>query len=68
MRANGWQGDPVDVVRMPDNMLTSVDNKRILAAKMAGIDVQANVYAFDEGLPGEIAFRFPGPKGQVPTT
>ena len=48
MRTNGWAGKPVDVVRMPDGTLTSIDNTRILAARQAGIEVQANVRAFDE--------------------
>ena len=47
MRTNGWKGDPVDVVRMPDGRLTSIDNTRIRAARAAGIDMQANVRSFD---------------------
>jgi len=43
MRTNGWKGDPVDVVRMPDTRLTSIDNTRISAAREAGIDVKANL-------------------------
>lgn len=41
MRTNGWKGDPVDVVKMPDGKLTSMDNTRIAAAREAGIDVKA---------------------------
>ncbi|MFG2716302.1 hypothetical protein ACGFX2_38100 [Streptomyces goshikiensis] len=26
MKVNGWAGDPIDVVRMPDGGLTTVDN------------------------------------------
>jgi len=48
MRTHGWQGDPVDVVRMPDGRLTSMDNTRIAAAREAGIDVQATIRGFDE--------------------
>lgn len=48
MRTNGWAGKPVDVVRMLDGTLTSIDNTRILAARRAGIEIQANVRAFDE--------------------
>lgn len=32
MRANGWVGDPIDVVRMPDSGLTAIDNTRVVAA------------------------------------
>jgi filamentous hemagglutinin len=41
MRTQGWKGDPVDVVRLPDGTFSSIDNTRILAAREAGIDVQA---------------------------
>jgi len=51
MRTNGWRGDPVDVIKMPDGRLTSMDNTRITAAREAGIDVKANVHSFDEPLP-----------------
>src|SRR5450759_5740009 len=32
MRADGWVGDPIDVVRMPDGGLTTIDNTRVVAA------------------------------------
>lgn len=53
MRANGWKGDPVDpvdVVKIPDGKLTSMDNTRIAAAREAGIDVKASVRGFDDPL------------------
>ncbi|AFE58296.1 filamentous hemagglutinin family outer membrane protein [Rahnella aquatilis HX2] len=50
MRTNGWKGDPVDVVKMPDGKLTSMDNTRIAAAREAGIDVKASVRGFDDPL------------------
>ncbi|WP_275671814.1 DUF637 domain-containing protein, partial [Pseudomonas mandelii] len=50
MKTNGWKGDPVDVVRMPDGKLTSMDNTRIAAAREAGIDVNASVRGFDDPL------------------
>ena len=53
MRTNGWKGDPVDVVRMPDGLLTSMDNTRITAAREAGIDVRATLQSFDEALTSE---------------
>ncbi|WP_162292539.1 eCIS core domain-containing protein [Candidatus Promineifilum breve] len=33
----GWQGPPIDVVEMPDGTLTSLDNRRLRAAQMAGV-------------------------------
>ncbi|WP_141243305.1 hypothetical protein [Bordetella genomosp. 1] len=50
MRTKGWQGEPVDVVRMPDGKLTSMDNTRITAAREAGIDVQATMRDYNEPL------------------
>jgi hypothetical protein len=51
MKANGWVGPPIDVVRMPDGGLTTVDNARVVAAGNAGIDVQTIIHPFDEPLP-----------------
>lgn len=69
MKAKGWDGDPIDVVRMPDGNLTTIDNTRVLAARYAEIDVQANVHAFDEVLPQDLDLieRLTTPKG-VPRT
>jgi RHS repeat-associated protein len=67
MRANGWVGDPIDVVRMPDGRFTTVDNTRVLAAHRAGIDVQATVHTFEEPLTGDLARRFTTKMG-VPST
>jgi uncharacterized Zn-binding protein involved in type VI secretion len=50
MRSNGWKGDPVDVIKMPDGKLTSMDNTRIAAAREAGVEVQARVRSYDEPL------------------
>lgn len=68
MRANGWAGDAIDVVRMRDGGLTSVDNRRVLAAKNAGIDVQALIHGFDDMIPEGQAARFVSRKGVVPET
>ncbi len=35
MKAKGWVGDPIDVVKMPDGKFTTVDNTRVLAARKA---------------------------------
>ena len=50
MRKNGWNGPPVDVVNMPDNAPTSMDNTRILAARNAGIKVDAIVHNYSDRL------------------
>lgn len=50
MKEKGWSGDPVDVVKMPDGQLTSMDNTRITAAREAGVNVEAVVRNFDEPL------------------
>lgn len=39
MKANGWKGDAIDVVRMGDGGLTTLDNTRVLAASRAGVNV-----------------------------
>ena len=51
MRANGWQGGPIDVVRMKDGTLIAVDNTRLAAAKLTGTPVQAMIRPFDEVFP-----------------
>jgi len=44
MSKDGWVGKPVDVVEMKSGGLASIDNTRILAARKAGIEVQAVVH------------------------
>lgn len=68
MQTNGWAGDPIDVVQMPDEGLTSVDNTRVVAADETGIDVQATIHAFDEPLPEDQVGRFTTRRGGVPST
>jgi filamentous hemagglutinin len=48
MKANGWQGDPIDVVRMADGSLTAVDNTRLTTASLSNTPVQAAIRGFDE--------------------
>ncbi|CQJ07360.1 adhesin [Yersinia mollaretii] len=50
MKKDGWKGDPIDVVRMPDGKMTSMDNTRISAAREAGVKVEANVRNFNDPL------------------
>jgi hypothetical protein len=51
MKANGWQGSPINVVRMPDGSLTAVDNTRLAAASLTNTPVQAVIGGFDEVFP-----------------
>lgn len=60
---DGWRGEPIDVVLMPDNMLTTMDNTRVAAARIAGIDVRANVHLYGEELPEVFVSRFSTKKG-----
>ncbi len=39
MKTNAWKGDPIDVIRMSDGKLTTIDNTRVVAAREAGIKV-----------------------------
>ena len=43
MNKNGWKGDPIDVVKMKDGGLTTLDNTRVLAASRANINVETSV-------------------------
>ena len=66
MAVRGWQGDPVDVVRMPDGRLTTFDNKRVVAANDAGIDVRARVHEFDSPFPADrLGPKAPGTWGEA---
>lgn len=67
MKANGWQGDPIDVVEMPDGIYTTIDNTRVVSAREAGIKVEANVHGYNDPLPSEYIERFTTKKG-VPKT
>lgn len=58
MKGNGWAGDPIDVVKMSDGGLTTIDNTRVLAASEAGIDVKAIVHDYNEVLPSNLVERF----------
>ena len=48
MKKNGWNGEAIDIVLMPDGNYTTIDNTRVYAAQQAGIDVVANVHEFNE--------------------
>ena len=67
MKKDGWKGDPIDVVQMPDGVYTTIDNTRVVSAREAGINVQANVHGYNDSLPTEYIERFTTKKG-IPTT
>ena len=67
MQANGWKGEAIDVVKMGDGGLTTLDNTRVLAASRAGVNVQANIRNASDALPANMVERFTTKKG-VPTT
>ncbi|PHM22095.1 RHS repeat-associated core domain-containing protein [Xenorhabdus ehlersii] len=67
MKAKGWDGDPIDVIRMKDGGLTTIDNTRVLAASRAGINVKARVHDGSTPIPQEFIRRFTTAKG-VPST
>jgi len=73
MKENGFVVEPdklIDVVRMQDGSLTSLDNTRIAAADLAGVKVKARVSNFDDLLPDDADFvsRFVGRNGEIPKT
>ena len=37
MKKEGWKGDPIEIVEMPDGSKVSLDNRRLLAAQDAGM-------------------------------
>jgi filamentous hemagglutinin len=47
MQKDGWNGDPVDIVIMPNGTATSMDNTRILAAREASVSIKAKVRDFN---------------------
>ncbi|WP_302052060.1 RHS repeat-associated core domain-containing protein, partial [Paenibacillus dendritiformis] len=67
MKANGWAGSPIEVVRMSDGKLTTIDNTRVLSAKYANIDVKAINHDANAFLSENYIERFTTKKG-IPTT
>ena len=67
MKAYGWKGEAIDVVKVGDGGLTTIDNTRVLAASRAGVKVQANIRNATDALPANMVERFTTKKG-VPST
>jgi RHS repeat-associated protein len=68
MKANGWRGEPIDIVKMEDDIYTTVDNTRILAAQNSNTKVQAIVHNFNDPISPEQGVRFADKKGLIPNT
>jgi RHS repeat-associated protein len=68
MGTRGWRGAPVDVVQMSDGGLTTVDNTRLLAARLTDTPVQARVHPYDAPIDPGRAPTLSSPKGDVPQT
>jgi hypothetical protein len=68
MRDEGWVGDAVDIVHMPDSGLTSVDNTRILAAREAGISVKGVIHDPGDPLTVDEIDRFAPKHGSDPVS
>ncbi len=68
MEKKGWKGPPVDVVRMPDGTLVTVDNTRLLAATRTNTPVPAVVHEAGESLPAGQVERFTSRAGVKPQT
>ena len=67
MISNGWKGDAIDVVNMPDGKLTTIDNTRVIAARGAGIAATARVHQYTDPLPEQFIDRLTTPAG-TPST
>jgi hypothetical protein len=67
MTKNGWQGAAIDVVRMSDGKLTSIDNTRVAAARYVGINVLASIHEYNDPLTLDQMSRFATKKG-IPST
>jgi hypothetical protein len=52
MRANGWVGDLVDVVRMRDGNLTTVDNPRISPQLLMSLSYASSPLGDEDIYPG----------------
>ncbi|HEX5745664.1 MAG TPA: RHS repeat-associated core domain-containing protein [Archangium sp.] len=61
MRNNGWntKSDPPDMVDWGDGQYQTLDHRRIMAAREAGLEeIPANIHAASDPLPPDVAQRF----------
>jgi hypothetical protein len=66
MKADGWNGSPLNVVRMPDGSLTSIDNTRLLAAREANIDAQVVIHNYADEISNASALEYARPNMAAP--
>jgi hypothetical protein len=56
MKTQGWKGDPINVVELPDGTKISLDNRRLLAAQNAGLqEIPVTYHAANEPFPPQWA-------------
>jgi hypothetical protein len=61
MRENGWnpEAPPAEMVEFPDGGIVTLDHRRIVAARMAGLEeVPARVHGYVELMPAESAGKY----------
>jgi uncharacterized NAD-dependent epimerase/dehydratase family protein len=70
MRKIGWpdSAGAIDVVKMVDGTLVTVDNTRVLAASRAGVNVKATVRAAEETVDLNRAITLKDRAGNTPNT
>ena len=68
MMQHGWKGAPIDVVRMSDGTLITIDNTRLLAASRTNTLVNSIVHDANKPLTAELAERFTTKQGGTPST
>lgn len=54
MSSFGWKGMYIDVVRMPDGKLTSMDNTRLASARETLTSVRVKIHEYNEAIPQKI--------------
>ncbi|WP_158939218.1 polymorphic toxin-type HINT domain-containing protein [Streptomyces sp. NRRL S-87] len=62
MKENGWQGDPISVAKIGDNLYVLDGHHRVAAAKRAGVDVPYRILS-----DSEIRARYPGGADDITT-
>jgi hypothetical protein len=59
MRAEGWAGEPLDVVRFPDGTVVTLENRRLAAAQKVGLtDIPTLVHDPNEPIPAVSARNY----------
>ena len=61
IKRDGWNGSPLNVVRIPDGSLASIDSARLLPARHAGIDAKIVIHEFNDVMPNASALEYARP-------